>query len=421
MMNQAQESRPAESTHHDVVAAIPRVNIQAFCEDEHSAKVMQAVASDRRMSKAHMDVELGGIDAAVQVYGASQTPAVLIVESKENREGVLAELARLAQVCDAGTRVIVIGHVNDVILYRELISQGISEYMVGPVHQLQVIAAIAALFKQDNTNPIGRVVAFVGAKGGVGSSTLAHNIGWLVSRNFDIDTVITDLDLAFGTAGLDFNQESAQGIAEALGASDRIDQVLIDRLLTKCTDRLSLLASPGSIEREISVDAEALETILAVVRNTVPLVVVDMPNVWAPWTKQTLMHADTVVITASPELASLRNAKNLVDFLKAARPNDRPPLLVLNQVGVQKRPEIPVAEFAKALGIEPTVVIPYDAAIFGTASSNGQMVSEVNAKSKVTEAIEVLAQIIAGREQAAKPSKFSLAPFLSKLPKLRKN
>lgn len=421
MMNQAQDTRPAESAHHDVVAVVPRVNIQAFCEDEQTARVMQAVASDRRMAKAHMDVELGGIEAAVQVFSASQTPAVLIVECKESRQGVLEQLDRLAQVCDSGTRVIVVGHVNDVVLYRELVAQGISEYLVGPVHQLQVIEAIAALFKQSDSNPIGRIVAFVGAKGGVGSSTLAHNVGLLVSRDFAIDTVITDLDLAFGTAGLNFNQESAQGIAEALGASDRIDQVLIDRLLTKCSDRLSLLAAPGSIEREVSVDSDALETILAVVRNSVPLVVVDVPTVWAPWTKQTLVHADTVVITATPELASLRNAKNLVDFLKAARPNDRPPLLVINQAGVQKRPEIPVAEFAKALGVEPTVVIPFDAVIFGTASSNGEMPSEVNAKSKVTEAIETLAQTIAGREQTAKPSKFSLAPFLSKLPKLRKN
>jgi pilus assembly protein CpaE len=154
----------------------------------------------------------------------------------------------------------------------------------------------------------------------------------------------------------------------------------------------------------------------------VPLVVVDVPNVWAPWTKQTLTHADTVVLTATPELASLRNAKNLVDFLKAARPNDRPPLLVINQVGVSKRPEIPVAEFAKALGVEPTIVIPYDAVIFGTASSNGQMAVEVNAKSKVAESLAILAELIAGRETPVKSGgKYSLMPILNRLPKLRKN
>jgi pilus assembly protein CpaE len=420
MMNQAQETHPFDSAHHDVVAAIPRVNIQAFCADEHTAKVMQAAAADRRLSKAHMDVQLGGIDAAVQVYAAAQTPAVLLVESKDTRQGIMTSLGNLAQVCDPGTRVIVIGHVNDVTLYRDLVSQGVSEYLVGPVHQLQVIEALASLFKSEKSALIGRIVAFVGAKGGVGSSTLAHNVALLVSKRFGIDTVITDLDLAFGTAGLNFNQDSSQGIAEALGASDRIDQVLIDRLLTKCSDRLSLLAAPGSIDRDVPVEAEALETILSVVRNSVPLVIVDMPNVWAPWTKQTLVQADAVVITATPELACLRNAKNLVDFLKAARPNDKPPLLILNQVGVQKRPEIPVAEFSRALGIEPSVIVPHDAQLFGTASSNGQMVVEVNDKSKVAEALETFAQLIAGREQPAKPGRFSLAPFLSKLPKLRK-
>lgn len=420
MMNQAQLSHAAESGHHDVVALIPRVNIEAFCELEYTARVMQSAAADRRMSKAHVDVVLGGVDAAVQVFSARQTPAVLIIESQETRDGMLAALGRLAQVCDPQTRVIVIGHVNDVVLYRELMTQGISEYLVAPVHQLQVIEAVGALFRDEKAAPIGRIVAFVGAKGGVGSSTLAHNVGWLVSKNFAIDTVITDLDLAFGTAGLNFNQDGPQGIAEALGASDRIDQVLIDRLLTKCSDRLSLLTAPGSIERDVSISAEALETILNAVRNTVPLVIVDVPNVWAPWTKHTLVHADEVVITATPELASLRNAKNLFDHLKAARPNDRPPLLVLNQVGVVKRPEIPVSEFAKALGVEPSIIIPYDAQVFGTAASNGQMVIEVNAKSKAAEALLALAQLIAGREPPAKSGKFSLTPLLQKLPSLRK-
>ncbi len=124
---------------------------------------------------------------------------------------------------------------------------------------------------------------------------------------------------------------------------------------------------------------------LDVVRHNVPLVIVDVPNMWAAWTKHTLVHADDVVITATPELACLRNAKNMFDVLKAARPNDAVPKIILNQVGVPKRPEIPVAEFAKALGIEPLAVIPYDPQVFGTASSNGQMIIEVAAKSHAAE------------------------------------
>jgi pilus assembly protein CpaE len=267
---------------------------------------------------------------------------------------------------------------------------------------------------------VGKIQAYVGAKGGVGSSTIAHHVGWLMSRDYAVDTVITDLDLAFGTAGLNFNLDTPQGIVEALGASERIDQVLIDRLLTKCGERLSLLASTGSVDRDVSVDAQALQTILDAVRTSVPLVVVDVPNVWAPWSKLTLTQADEVIITATPELASLRNAKNLIDFLKAARPNDRPPHLVLNQVGVLKRPEIPVGEFARGVGIEPTLVVPYDAKTFGTASSNGQMIFDVAPKSKAAEELSKLAQLLSGNAPPPKPGKFAIGPLMKSFATLRK-
>ncbi len=403
-----------------VVTRIPHINIAAFCESEHTARVMAAVAADRRAASAHVDIQMGGITAAAQVFSGKRTPSVLLVESQQNREGLLAELAKLAPVCDPSSKVIVIGHVNDVILYRELMREGISEYLVAPLHQLQLIDVIGNLFRDPKANPVGKVQAFVGAKGGVGSSMIAHHVGWIMSRQFGVDTVITDLDLAFGTAGLNFNLDTSQGIVEALGASDRIDQVLIDRLLTKCGERLSLLASAGSVERDVSVDSRALQTILDTVRSNVPLVVVDVPNVWTPWSKLTLTQADEVIITATPELASLRNAKNLIDFLKAARPNDRPPHLVLNQVGVLKRPEIPVSEFARAIGVEPTVIVPYDCMSFGTASSNGQMIFDVAPRSKAAEALSSLAQQLSGLEPPAKSGKFSLAPLMKSFAGLRK-
>ena len=174
-------SRRSRSHGGDVVAVIPRVNIHAFCTISSTVQAMQAAATDRRMARAHLDIQLGGIMAAVQVYG-QQTPNLLMVESQSQRDMLLAELAQLAQVCAPTTKVIVIGHLNDVVLYRELIRQGVSEYLVAPLHQLQIIEAIAALYRDPKAEPLGRIIAFVGAKGGVGSSTLAHNFGWFLSR-----------------------------------------------------------------------------------------------------------------------------------------------------------------------------------------------------------------------------------------------
>ena len=403
-----------------LVASIPRINIHAFCDNQQTAETMQSAAGDRRMARAHTTIQLGGIMAAVEVYQSQATPNVLLVESHGSRDAILSELAALAEVCQPDTKVVVIGHLNDVLLYRELMKQGVSEYLVAPLHQLQVIEAISGLFQNPKSTPLGRVYAFVGAKGGVGSSTIAHNFAWLMSNNQGTDTVITDLDLAFGTAGLNFNQDTSNGIIDALGQPERLDATLIERLLTKLGDKLSLLSGPGGVDRDINVEAHAVETILGAMRSNIPCIVVDVPNMWAPWIKYTLIHADQVVITATPELASLRNAKNLVDLLKQARPNDPPPKLLLNQVGVPKRPEIPADEFGKAVGVDVTSVIPYDAQTFGTAQSNGQMIMEVAPKSKAAELLNGLVQSLAGNEKPVKKASKLSIPLLEKLPLLRK-
>ncbi len=421
MMNNASAAAPqVYGSDQNLVAMVPRINIHAFCDNQQSAETMQMAAGDRRMAKAHTTIQLGGIMAAVQVYQSQATPNVLLVESHGSRDVILSELAELAQVCQPDSKVIVIGHLNDVVLYRELIRQGVSEYLVAPLHQIQIIETIAGLFQNPKAAPLGKVLAFVGAKGGVGSSTIAHNAAWLMSKRYATETVITDLDLAFGTAGLNFNQDVSNGIIDALGQPDRLDATLIERLLTKLGDKLSLLSGPGGVDREISIEAHAIETILHAMRGSVPCIVVDVPNMWAPWIKYTLMHADQVVITATPELASLRNTKNLIDMLKAARPNDPPPKLILNQVGVPKRPEIPAADFGKAVGVDVSCIIPYDAQTFGTAQSNGQMLLEVSPKSKAAEALTGFVQILAGTDKPAKKAGRMSLPLLDKLSMLRK-
>ena len=252
MMNSNNQATQQLQPAAEIVAMIPRINIHAFCDNAQTASTMQQAVADRRMAKAHTTIQLGGVMAAVQVYQAQSTPNVLLVESHGSREVILSELNELAQVCQPDTKVIVIGHVNDVILYRELIRQGVSEYLVAPLHQMQVIETIANLYQDPKSGPLGKVIAFVGAKGGVGSSTVAHNFAWMMSKRFATETVITDLDLAFGTAGLNFNQDISNGILDALGQPDRIDATLLERLLTKLGDKLSLLSGPGGVDRDFN-------------------------------------------------------------------------------------------------------------------------------------------------------------------------
>jgi pilus assembly protein CpaE len=391
---------------------VPRISIHAFCEFPDTGASLQRAAADRRLSKAHLQVQLGGVNAAIEHYQGTITPNLLIIETRLNGQAALDELDRLAEVCDPATKVIVIGRVNDVELYRELMRRGASEYLVAPVSPLQLIEVISGLYLDRDAAPIGRVIAFIGARGGAGSSTLAHNVAWCIAEELHINTTVVDFDLPFGTVGLDFNDEASQGVADALSAPERLDDVLLDRLLLKRGDHLSLFTAPAALERDYDAVPEAYESVIDAVRQSTPCVILDLPHGWTPWIRAALLAADDIVVAATPDLTSLRNAKNIIEIVKNARPNDNPPRLVINQVGVPKRPEIPSKDFAETMGVDPAAILPFDPALFGQAANNGQMVMELAPKAAVAESLRRLCRTLTGRTPAAKNSTASIFSFL---------
>src|SRR5436309_4488548 len=398
----------------DHIAPSPRVSVQAFCETVETAAAVQSAGEDRRLGKAHLKIQMGGMAAATEAYRTAPTPNVIILET-EGRNEILIGLDQLATVCDSGTRVIVIGRINDVGLYRELVRRGVSDYVLAPVNALDVVRSICGLFSTPEAKAVGRIIAVVGAKGGVGASTVAPTVAWAIERDLALDSVVADLDLAFGTAGLDYNQDPAQGIADAVFSPDRVDTAFVDRLLSKCTDHLSLLAAPATLDRVYDFGADAFDSIFDTLRTTMPCIVLDIPHQWTGWTKRALISADDILIVAAPDLANLRNTKNLFDLLKAARPNDRPPLYCLNQVGVPKRPEIAAAEFAKAIESQPVVSMPFEPQIFGSAANNGQMIAEISANHKSIEMFLQIAQRLTGRSETNKQKSSFLLPLIEKL------
>ncbi len=398
----------------DHIAPAPRVSVQAFCDTVETAAALQSAGEDRRLAKAHLKIQMGGMAAAIEAYRAAPTPNVIVLEA-DGRGDILGGLDQLATVCDPGTRVVVIGRINDVALYRELVRRGVSDYVLAPVTALDIVRSICSLFSAPEAKAVGRIVAVVGAKGGVGASTVAHNVAWAIARDLATDSVVADLDLAFGTAGLDYNQDPPQGIADAVFSPDRVDTAFIDRLLSKCTDHLSLLAAPATLDKVYDFGTEAFDAVFDTLRTTIPCIVLDVPHQWSGWTKRALISADDILIVAVPDLANLRNTKNLFDLLKASRPNDRPPLYCLNQVGVPKRPEINAGEFAKAIESQPIVSIPFDPQIFGTAANNGQMIAEMSANHRTTEMFLQIAQRLTGRSETKKPRGSFLSPLINKL------
>jgi pilus assembly protein CpaE len=222
----------------------------------------------------------------------------------------------------------------------------------------------------------------------------------MIARQQGCDVILTELDLPFGSASIDLNLDPAQGIAQALQDPARLDDVLLERLLTKCEDHLSVLTAPATLAQSYDLEESTFVRVIELAQASVPFVVLDVPHIWTSWAKKTLLMADDVIITAMPDLANLRNAKNLAELLKEARPNDGPPKLVLNQVGAPKRSEINPAKFAAALEIEVITCVPYEPSTMSKAANQGRMVADTSASSAVAKSFAKIAQTFTGHTGA---------------------
>ncbi|MCD2172646.1 AAA family ATPase [Rhizobium sp. C4] len=409
------EERATESIEIDQIRPLPRISIHAFCESEEALRLMDRCSRDRRMAKVTFKINHGSIAAAAGMFASAATPNLIILETALGADRLFEELGPLAEVCDPSTKVIILGRQNDISLYRELMRNGISEYLVYPVSLPDMLSSVASIFVDPEAEPLGRSIAFIGAKGGVGSSTIAHNAAFGISSLFATETILADLDLAFGTANINFDQDPAMGMAEAVYSPDRLDEIFLDRLLAKCTDNLSLLAAPSMLDRAYDFGRDSFQPVLEVLSRSAPVTVLDVPHAWNDWTRMLLSGVDEVVITAVPDLANLRNAKNMFDALKKLRPNDKLPHLILNQAGMPKRAEISPADFVDPLGIQPIAVIPFEVQLFGNAANSGRMIAEIDPKAPVAETFSQIAHVVTGRTTVKRQKGGSLAKMLALL------
>ncbi|WP_418152353.1 CpaE family protein [Litorimonas sp. RW-G-Af-16] len=371
--------------------ALPQIAIHAFCDRQETAHCINETTRDWRMKRTNMKIYMGGLQAAVEFYHKENTPGLILIETGMRGQELFSQLEELASVCDAGTKVVVIGATNDIRLYRQLMEKGVSEYLVPPLHPLNVIRALGDLYADPEQPFIGRVAAFFGAKGGVGSSTLAHNVAWILSEQMAQETALVDLDASWGTTGLDFAYDSTSGLEEALAEPDRLDETLLDRIMIRHTPKLSILPTSGSLNMKPVLDSAAYEAVVSAVRGISPLAILDMPHFWTDWTTNVLSSVDDVVITATPDLANLRNTKNLIDFLKTQRPNDPDPIFILNKTGASKLGEISVKDFATAVGLEPSLVIGFDPDSFFEVTNEGKMLSDVKNAQQTVQGLAYIA------------------------------
>lgn len=380
-----------------------RFSIDAFPISKESEAAFEGLTQQREFTRAKVTVHTGGLARAVKHYVDNPSPQVIIVEEAGGPDEIQKGLESLAEVVEPGRKVIVVGGVNDVQAYRRLISQGVSEYLVAPISSEDVANAIIACVKEPGAAARGRVISFIGARGGVGTSTLAVNTAWTLADLTQEMVIGIDLDLNFGTMGLSLNLDPKQSVSDALIDPDRIDTVLVERIMMEHGPNLSVLSTAGSVKELTPPSADAVERLIDICRTMAPFVVVDLPRRWNAWVSGTLQQSDEVVVVASPDLANLRDAKQLIEWHKARR-GATPARLILSKADAAKRNQLSTKDFQDTLGIAPSLTVGFDATLFAQLMNNGQMIGEGAKGHKLAEQLRQFVRQLGARKGIAKDS-----------------
>lgn len=352
-----------------------REHFLAFVTDpETNAAVEQVVAE---MLLPHASIRQGNAKAAAQYLAKQRSPQLLLIDLSGS-ELPLSDINSLADVCEPGVTVLALGDRNDCGLFRSLLQHGVADYLVKPVTAALLQKAILAATEQGavgkGVGKLGKLIAVVGARGGVGSTLVATSLAWVIAQERRRRVALLDLDLQFGTVALSLDLEPSNGLREALENPNRIDGLFMDRMLVQHSDRLFVLSAEEAPDEALLVDHGALELLITELRNKFHYVLVDLPRSPSAATQQILQNATDLVLVSDCSLAGMRDCMRLNNLLPTVNASCNI-VLVANRTGEHKQGEMPRNEFEKGIGRKLDVVLPFDARTVAAATNFGQPVA----------------------------------------------
>ena len=386
---------------HDRDAA-GSLSFLACIGDEVTRETVNRVVS--HLGALEAKVRAGDLAIARKAIDPKAPPDLMLLDVSGSADPVAA-LGEIIQLCPRATRVLVIGSVNDVSLYRSLTSLGVIDYLVKPISGEVLHDALAALL--DERGPSGgvqtRVTAFLGARGGIGATTLAVATAWYFVHEFHQRAALIDLDLHFGTLALGLDLEPGRGLREALEHPERIDSLLISSAMSSASERLKVLAGEESLEESMHFHAEGFGPLFEQLANDFDQLVIDLPRSLDDGSRHVISNVDSFLLITDLSLAGLRDALRIMDLVKRIG-SKASPILVASQVGAPHRGEISQREFERGLGQSLDHVITYDPKAAVAMARHGKAMPAVARASKAAEEILALAQRLSGREASKKRS-----------------
>ena len=374
----------------------------AFVGDEVTRASLLRAACEHGLAAA--EVFQGGLTEAREVLARIPTPRLVVVDLGGCADP-LFEVGALSEVCDPGTRVVALGSLNDVDLFRELTALGVEDYVLKPI-SAETSDAIVSRCKEEpagGDGAPGKLIAVIGARGGAGASTVAVNIAWMMAHVQGLRTALVDLDLYFGSIALALDVEPGRGFREALENPSRIDSLFIERAMVRQSDTLFVLGAEEALDTGFSFDPAALDLLIGKLRHGFDRVVLDLPRFAARSQAHILSAPAAAVVVSDPTLAGMRDTLRLAAFLRHTAP-EAEVLTVINKVGARKYGELDKDDFEAGGEVRVDHRIPADAKAMVACAGAGKTLAEAAPRSRAAAVLGALSrQLSEAGEGAAKP------------------
>lgn len=368
----------------------------AFVGDDASRQTVMQVMERRGWSSG--DVESGGLAAAVRTLGIVPPARVMLVDLAGD-EATPDALDALAELSRHGTAVIALGSVNDVHVFRRMLRAGAADYLVKPIDAEAVELALdrALQEQKSGSTPVrqGRCIAFIGARGGVGASTVAAAFAWTVAERLHRRAALVDLDLQFGIQGLLFDQEPNRGLREALDDPERVDSQFLERAMMRPGSRLHVLATEEAVDQAAEIPGDAVVHLLKQSRLAYDVTVLDLPRRAVTAQPVALGEITDVVIVGDRSLPALRDINRLTRFLRSTA-SESQVHLVLNRTETSRHDQVARRAFDGALELPVFAELPLDATAAARSLNGGQPLSAVAPRSRLVSELTTFATRLLG-------------------------
>lgn len=360
-----------DKSHHTAVL-LPGARVMLFTRDAESKEAFAAIEKDWRFARVALEVREGDIAAATAAFSQEASPDLVLIQTENTGDDFTAKLEALAGNCAEGTAAIVIGPVNDVNLYRKLVGMGVSDYLVRPLATEILANDIAATLLKKMGTGESRLIALMGAKGGVGTTVLAQGLAWGLAENLDQKTFLLDAAGGWSTLSVGMNFEPSTTLAEAVRAATEGNEDSFGRMMYKPTEQLTVLSSGGDVMLEDIVLPEKYEALLDHIMTTYPVVVVDLSGAPAALKRTVLARAHEIMLVTVPLLPAIRSARTLVQEIKQLRgTSDDAVHIIVNMAGLSKA-EVSKGQIEEGMDRKVSVQIDFDPGLFISTESEGR-------------------------------------------------